>query len=242
MKSKILAFLVLAAGLTLATITRAQTLEAGSPPPVADPKIEKELEDTTLRIERYRAEIEALVHGVPGFKERQEALDLPGDPVNETVLPTSRPGHPASGRNQSTLMVFLTLSMPDEALAGWLDQTARAGGVAVIRGLHEDRLSTTLDRITRLQERAPVTRTRGGVSIDPSAFNRFGVAVAPTVIVLSGVLPPCTSRGCSDDPAPAHDRIAGNITLKHALRLLAADGDAAPLLARQHLNILEKGD
>ena len=160
---------------------------------------------------------------------------LPGDPLADVAPPAGE----AARQNTSTLMVFLTLSMPDGALAGWLDQTARAGGVAVIRGFHGDRLSTTLKRLTALQELAPATKTQGGVSIDPTAFARFAVEVAPTVIVSAAPLPPCATQGCAGDPAPAHDRIAGNVTLDYALRRLAAEGDAAPATARRHLTRLE---
>ena len=204
------------------------------------PELLKQLEEAAGKADSYRAEIDALIRGTPDFRQSQSTLSLPGDPLAN--LPPGEVGNPASGRNQSTLMVFLTLSMPDDALAGWLDQTARAGGIAVVRGLHGDKLSVTLERLTALQEKAPATRHRGGVSIDPSAFNRFDVSVAPTVIVSAAALPPCTSRGCAEDPAPVHDRIAGNITLGHALKLIEAEGDAAPHLARRHLDMLEKGD
>ena len=202
--------------------------------------------DATRNLDKYRAEVDAMIRGAPSFANRQRRLtgphSLPGDPLAGMELPASRPGEVLPGRNGSTLMVFLTLSMPDEALAGWLEQTARAGGVAVIRGFVGDRLSTTLKRLTALQEIAPATKTHGGVSIDPTAFTRFDVDVAPTVIVSTAPLPPCATQGCAGDPPPPHDRIKGNITLDHALRLLVRGGDAAPETARRHLAMLETGE
>ena len=210
--------------------------------PSAPPSIEAPVGTATRNIERYRAEIEALVRGAPSFTDSRNRLALPRSFPGDPLAGMAPPAGEAARQNTSTLMVFLTLSMPDGALAGWLDQTARAGGVAVIRGFHGDRLSTTLKRLTALQELAPATKTHGGVSIDPTAFARFGVEVAPTVIVSAAPLPPCATKGCAGDPAPAHDRIAGNITLDYALRLLAADGDQASGVARHHLTRLEATD
>lgn len=187
-------------------------------------------------LEKYRAEIDALIRGTPSFADSQQTLGI------STPHDDAR-GIKSFGQdkaiNQSTLMVFLTLSMPDDALAGWLEQTARAGGVAVIRGFHGDKLSATIKRLTALQAQAPATKTRGGVSIDPTAFTRFDVDVAPSVIVSDAALPPCKTRGCVGDAAPAHDRIAGNITLAHALGLLTRHGDQAPQVAKRHLHQLQ---
>ena len=196
----------------------------------------------TRNLERYRADIEALIHGTPSFADRQRRLaaphSLPGDPLADMELPASHPGEMLPGRGGGTLLVFLTLSMPDEALAGWIDETARAGGVVVIRGFYGDRLSATLKRLAALQDQAPAMKRHGGISVDPTAFSRFDVDVAPVVIVSSAPLPPCETNGCAGDPAPPHDRIAGNITLEHALGLLAHSGDAAPQTARRHLALL----
>ena len=206
----------------------------------------KVIEDSNRNLERYRADIEALIRGTPGFADRQRRLavpnTLPGNPLAGMEPPASRPGEVLPGQHGTTLMVFLTLSMPDDALVGWIEQTARAGGVAVIRGFYGDKMSTTLKRLAALQEQAPAIKGRGGVSVDPTAFSRFDVDVAPVVIVSSAPLPPCHTNGCAGDPAPPHDRIAGNITLEHALTLLARGGDAAPGTARRHLARLEKGN
>ena len=77
-----------------------------------------------------------------------------------------------------------------------------------------------------------------GVAIDPRLFRLFGVTRVPAVVVVPGGVPPCESRGCSDDPAPPHDRIAGNIGLAAALEAIAAAGGAGRDAARRHLELL----
>ena len=77
-----------------------------------------------------------------------------------------------------------------------------------------------------------------GVAIDPRLFRLFGVTRVPVVVVVPGGVPPCRSRGCANDPAPAHDRITGNTGLVAALEAVAAEGDAGREAARRHLERL----
>ena len=126
--------------------------------------------------------------------------------------------------------------MPDAALKGWIDETGRAGGVAVIRGFYDNRLSATLARIETVM---PAGRQdRFGVAIDPTAFRRFDISAVPAVIVTDAPLPPCQQSGCVGAPLPEHDRISGNITLEGALERLARKGDVAPHVAKGHLERL----
>ena len=77
-----------------------------------------------------------------------------------------------------------------------------------------------------------------GVAIDPRLFRLFGVTRVPAVVAVPGGVPPCRSRGCSDDPAPPHDRVTGNIGLAAALEAIAAEGGAGRDVARRHLELL----
>ncbi|MDD9993706.1 MAG: TrbC family F-type conjugative pilus assembly protein, partial [Rhodospirillales bacterium] len=77
-----------------------------------------------------------------------------------------------------------------------------------------------------------------GVAIDPRLFRLFGVTRVPAVVVVPGGVPPCRSRGCADDPAPPHDRIAGNIGLIAALEAVADEGDAGREIAKAFLERL----
>ena len=77
-----------------------------------------------------------------------------------------------------------------------------------------------------------------GVAIDPRLFRLFGVTRVPAVVVVPGGVPPCRSRGCADDSAPPHDRIAGNIGLIAALEAVAEEGDTGRDVARAFLERL----
>jgi len=62
----------------------------------------------------------------------------------------------------------------------------------------------------------------------------------PVVVVVPGGVPPCESRGCTDNPAPPHDLIAGNIGLIAALEAVAAEGGAGRAVARASLERLTR--
>ena len=168
----------------------------------------------------------------PGWEER--VSNLP-----EGIRATIPDGATTPQQPASRLLVFLTLSMPDAALKGWLRDTEAAGGHAMIRGFHGGKLSTALARLTELRD-SPGD-FEGGLRIDPTAFKRLDVQIAPTVVVLKEPLPLCESERCETEPIPDADRLGGNTSLAFALRRIARDGDVAPDVASDHLARLEGG-
>ena len=133
------------------------------------------------------------------------------------------------------VMVFMSLSAPEASWRQWSREAARIGAPLVLRGFGPDGLQATVKRIGRHLDR------EGGAAIDPRLFRLFGVTAIPAVVVAPGGVPPCQSRGCAADPAPPHDRIAGNIGLEAALEAIAAEGGPGRAAARRHLTRL-RGD
>ena len=133
------------------------------------------------------------------------------------------------------VIVFMSLSAPAASWRRWSREAARIGAPLVLRGFGPDGLQATVKRI------GPYLDREGAAAIDPRLFRLFGVAVIPAVVVAPGGVPPCESRGCAGDPAPLHDRIAGNIGLEAALEAIAAEGGPARAVARRHLASL-RGD
>ena len=150
-------------------------------------------------------------------------------------LPAERhaPSLAAGRANAAEILLFTSLSVPAASWRQWARDAARIGAPLVMRGVAEGSLRTTVKRIG--------DRLGGhdaGVAIDPRLFRLFGVTRVPAVVVVPGGVPPCASRGCLDDPAPAHDRVTGNIGLAAALEAIAAEGSAARDVARRHLQSL----
>lgn len=114
-----------------------------------------------------------------------------------TALPAS-PTKPA-------LLTFVSFSMPDDSLKAVLEQTARAGGVTVLRGLIDNSFKETALRIGKLaREHGP------GLSVDPRLFAEHGVTTVPAFVVVGETVP---------------DKIAGNMSLAAALDAIAREGD-----------------
>ena len=131
------------------------------------------------------------------------------------------------------IIVFTSLSVPAASWRQWAQDAARTGTPLVLRGVGERGLRATVKHVG-----ARLGSAEAGVAIDPRLFRLFRVERVPAVVVVPGGVPPCASRGCSDDSAPPHDRIAGNIGLVAALEAVAAEGAAGREVARQHLRRL----
>ena len=131
------------------------------------------------------------------------------------------------------ILLFTSLSVPAASWRQWARDAARIGAPLVLRGVAQSSLRATVGRIG--------DRLGGhdaGVAIDPRLFRLFGVTRVPAVIVVPGGVPPCRSRGCSGDAAPAHDVVTGNIGLAAALEAVATEGGAGREVARRHLELL----
>ena len=133
------------------------------------------------------------------------------------------------------VIVFMSLSAPAESWRQWSREAARIGAPLVLRGLGPDGFQATVKRI------GPYLDRGSGAAIDPRLFRLFDIAVIPAVAVVPGGVPPCESRGCAGDPAPPHDRVAGNIGLEAALETIASEGGPGRVAAGRHLADL-RGD
>ena len=169
-----------------------------------------------------------------GDAARQSAGQTVPGSSRETTAPLPAERHApslAAGRaNTPEILLFTSLSVPAASWRQWAREAARIGAPLVMRGVAEGSLRATVKRIG-----GRLGGAEAGVAIDPRLFRLFGVTRVPAVIVVPGGVPACRSRGCSDDPAPPHDRVTGNIGLAAALEAIAAEGSAGRDAARRHL-------
>ena len=172
----------------------------------------------------------------------ERALDRAGEAARQTVpgssgetpapLPAERhaPSLAAGRANAAEILLFTSLSVPAASWRQWARDAARIGAPLVMRGVAKGSLRATVKRIG-----GRLGGHDAGVAIDPRLFRLFGVTRVPAVVVVPGGVPACRSPGCSDDPAPPHDRVTGNIGLAAALEAIAAEGSAGRDAARRHL-------
>lgn len=172
----------------------------------------------------------------------ERALERAGKNAPETPAPL--PAEDQAGRlagrlseppRGSEVIVFMSLSVPSEAWREWSREAARIGAPLVLRGVARGGLRATVKRVgAHLAEGA-------GAAIDPRLFRLFDIEAVPAVAIVPGGVPPCTTRGCSADPAPPHDVIGGNIGLEAALAAIAREGGPGSETARRRLGKL-RGD
>ena len=157
---------------------------------------------------------------------------IPAPKTSPAPLPAER--HAAAlgaGRaNTAEVLLFTSLSVPAASWRQWAREAASIGAPLVLRGVGNGGLRATVKTVgERLGD------SRAGVAFDPRLFRLFRIERVPAVAVVPGGVPACASRGCSDDPAPPHDLVTGNIGLAAALEVIAFEGAAGRDAARAAL-------
>ena len=165
---------------------------------------------------------------VPGLS--RETVPLPA----ERHAPSIAAGRP----NTAEILLFTSLSVPAASWRQWARDAARVGVPLVMRGVAKGSLRATVKRIG---DRLGVAKA--GVAVDPRLFRLFGIDTRARRGGRAEVAyRPCANRGCAGDPAPAHDRVTGNIGLVAALEAVAAEGSVGRGVARRHLARLRGED
>ena len=133
------------------------------------------------------------------------------------------------------LRIFITLDMPRPSLERLVDQASRSGATLVLRGLKAQSLRETLAAVRPL-----IDTHRVAWVIDPEAFARYQVTVAPTFVLTpadastEAAQPHCRS-GCATPMSFV--RVAGDVSLDYALdamsrQSLATGPSVAAILKR----------
>ncbi|WP_066282717.1 type-F conjugative transfer system pilin assembly protein TrbC [Sphingomonas sp. CCH9-F2] len=165
--------------------------------------------------------------------------------IDKASLPTGPAGavdfdemiHAASANlkeNQGTapqFMVFVSTSMPEQALKRIIADTSAAGGVVVFRGFPGNSGKAFIAALSRVVEK---DQQFASIGIDPRLFRAFDVTAVPTMVVSSSDFTPCDGLTCKTTPPP-FDRIEGNVTVRYALETFAGENGPGALVARTAL-------
>jgi conjugal transfer pilus assembly protein TrbC len=133
------------------------------------------------------------------------------------------PGASEAQRQASGLLVFVSLGMPKASLDRLLDDASRTGATLVLRGVRESSVTRTAAIIAEL-----MGPRRVSWQIDPQLFSRFDVRVVPAYVLVDLSRPVQVSCGESQCQREAFAKVAGDVSLLHAL---ATIGQAEPDLA-----------
>lgn len=123
------------------------------------------------------------------------------------------------------LYIFISLSLHKQTLRALLREAKRVGGVLVLRGLKENSWQKTIELMLPILE-----ESQNGIILDPTLFKRFKIDRVPTIVLTNddstnGESSSIESSDMTDQSAATFDKIAGNITIHHALRLFRDKGD-----------------
>lgn len=124
----------------------------------------------------------------------------------------------ANSEPAENALYFVSFSVPPEGLKLMLQETRRFGIPATVRGLVNNNLRETVQRVQALVQDGGAD----GVQIDPTAFREYGIGAVPVLVVRC-------ERGL--------DVVRGNLRLEEGLKRIAKEGDCAD----RAKDMLEKG-
>lgn len=107
---------------------------------------------------------------------------------------------------ESSLLVFVSFSMPEQSLKQLAKQVKEKKGVLVLRGLHNNSYKQTLKKIYSITKDA-----QSGFVVDPRLFEEFQVETVPTFI-----------KKQSDS---LYQKVSGDVSLIYALNFLQESGE-----------------
>jgi conjugal transfer pilus assembly protein TrbC len=142
---------------------------------------------------------------------------------------------PAAGNGQPDLLIFVSFSMPREALVRTIEQAERAGGALVFRGLKGDSMKRMGEEV-----RALIGERNVSVAIHPPAFQQFSIRQVPAVVIANARAGSVMEDGCSKPETFA--KVTGDVTLNFALDYIERKSSEWAAVARSYRNRLEGGD
>lgn len=188
------------------------------------------------RVEEYRPDAEALDAAARRKVEGLNPAALPKGPhgafdFDEIVSAAS--GNLKDNRATAPqFMVFVSLSMPEDALRQIIDQTTAAGGFVVFRGFPNNSAKQFIAGMSKVLTNDDQFASIG---VDPRLFRAFSVQAVPTYVAVSSDFMPCDGLNCTTTPPP-FDMMSGNVTVRYALETFSDDNGPGALVARTALS------
>ncbi|MEO8152374.1 MAG: type-F conjugative transfer system pilin assembly protein TrbC [Rhizobacter sp.] len=145
-------------------------------------------------------------------------------------LSQMQPISPADLAPQPKLLVFVTLALPADTLTALVVQAERAQATLVLRGMVNNSLRETGAAVRKI-----VGKHRVGFTIDPDAFDRYGVTRAPSFVLAKASV---STKPCADKHCTAVDGfalIAGDVSLDYALERIEQRAPRFKTEAREFL-------
>lgn len=184
-----------------------------------------------VRSQIHVPELEGVKHRVPEFQNYGATQSI--DPMK--IAQRYQSSVSQSVLNQTDVLVFVSFSMPESSLKRIAAETARIGGVMVIRGFKDGSLRKTIEASQEL------AALQGELLIHPELFDHYQITEVPTtVLAKTGDL---SESSCQENQemglCTEHYQVKGDISLHAALEYFA-DLKKNPELSDIAMNKLTK--
>lgn len=117
------------------------------------------------------------------------------------------------------LLIFISFSMPRASLEKIFEQSEKAGALIVLRGLHKESFTDTVNQLSEL-----IGKKKIALHIDPRLFDRFDIKTVPTFTLMKpGFWEGATSKSCEGSCIPTEQftKITGDMTIDYALETIS---------------------
>ena len=116
------------------------------------------------------------------------------------------------------VLIFVSLSMPEQSLKLWAQQAEKVDGILLLRGLIDNSIQVTTQKTVKLFSDS----LKGGFNIDPEKFTQYHIQSVPAVVLTKG---------------QDYDVVYGDTSLESALEYIAHHG--SDLIKKQAANYLK---
>lgn len=183
----------------------------------------------TARSEVHTREAQSVIDGANAAVQDLDVSGVAGvkGPIDFDAIVTGAKAGNAQPKGAPLFVAFVSLSMPEDALARLIEDTTKAGGVVVFRGFSTGNPQGFVSGIRKVVDQAGASN----VAIDPRLFRSLAVERVPTFVALSTDFEPCDQLDCVAAPPP-HDRIAGNVSVAYVLETFAAANGPGAAVSR----------
>jgi type-F conjugative transfer system pilin assembly protein TrbC len=126
-----------------------------------------------------------------------------------------------SDYNNQNLYIFVSFSMDTNYLRELGSEAERIGGVLVIRGFVDNKLSLTLKKIRDVFQLEKDSKLK--ITIDPKAYKKYEITRVPTFVLVDRGTESdtCENRTSCSDIKYEYTKISGKLSLRYALEAIS---------------------
>ena len=139
-------------------------------------------------------------------------------------------GKDAENRQASGMLVFVSMGMPKPSLERVVADAQRTKATLVLRSAKDLSVKQTAAAIADVMTQA---KAACSWQIDPSLFKRFDVRAVPTYVLIDPARPIQVACGQNQCQEAVHAKVAGDVSMSHALSLIEQHDPEFAGVARQ---------